>query len=645
MGSRLMARGGAARDGRFARLGVLALAVGMAASLSAPAAASGPNVLLVGPAGTEDARYTSIQAAVDAANPGDWILVAPGIYHEKGGNSADSRAAGVLITKPDIHLRGMDRGTVILDGTNLAGSADGSGSLPATAANLAAACPGTASAQDPGPKDGSGTHVGRNGIEVYKASGDSVDNLTVCNYLQDNGAHTGNEVWWNAGDGSGTATPMTVRGAYLTATSTFYQDGSSPQAYYGIFTSNIAPDPTYGQSLIDYTYANNQADSAYYIGACPDCNIVLRHAHAQNSALGYSGTNGSGRVIIEQGEWDHLHSGIVPNTLNNDDAPSPQTGLCPTGVTSPDPAAPADSCFVVRDNFVHDNNNPDTPGAGIAGVAPVGAGIELSGTVHDSVLRNNVVGNGSWGIVFHDFPDTETFPSQLPAGDDCAGGSGTSGGCLYPSGKNVAVGNTLSGNGTNGNLTNGDLLNEETPADLASPGANCFSGNTDGGAAATEYPPGLQTAPCPPGLGESALAVAQLLCSSGIVSSTTGLPVDCTNIPKFGYPSHDLTKCAQFAPGSVATGDPTNGACILPLSVTLQRAALQPKLDPCAGAPQNDFCAESSEVVPPATGSPLPNTTAARLAVMGWPVLPLAVGLVIAGMVARRRRAGSAPRG
>ena len=68
--------------------------------------ATGPAVLLVGPAGTAGAQYQSIQAAVNAANPGDWILVAPGIYHEKGSDGpTDSQVAGVLVTKNDIHLR------------------------------------------------------------------------------------------------------------------------------------------------------------------------------------------------------------------------------------------------------------------------------------------------------------------------------------------------------------------------------------------------------------------------------------------------------------------------------------------------------------------------------------------------------------
>ena len=49
--------------------------------------------------------FASIQAAVDAASPGDMVLIAPGIYRE-----------AVRITTPHLTLRGEDRNMVILDG-------------------------------------------------------------------------------------------------------------------------------------------------------------------------------------------------------------------------------------------------------------------------------------------------------------------------------------------------------------------------------------------------------------------------------------------------------------------------------------------------------------------------------------------------
>src|SRR6266536_467896 len=49
--------------------------------------------------------YPTIQAAVDAAEPGDLILVQPGVYHES-----------VKVTTPYITIRGTDRNAVILDG-------------------------------------------------------------------------------------------------------------------------------------------------------------------------------------------------------------------------------------------------------------------------------------------------------------------------------------------------------------------------------------------------------------------------------------------------------------------------------------------------------------------------------------------------
>jgi parallel beta-helix repeat protein len=60
---------------------------------------SGPEVREVGKG------YRSIQTAVDAAAPGDLVLIPPGTYHE-----------AVKVTTPRLVIRGTDRNQVILDG-------------------------------------------------------------------------------------------------------------------------------------------------------------------------------------------------------------------------------------------------------------------------------------------------------------------------------------------------------------------------------------------------------------------------------------------------------------------------------------------------------------------------------------------------
>ena len=53
------------------------------------------------------------------------------------------------------------------------------------------------------------------------------------------------------------------------------------------------------------------SDSGFYVGACPNCNAVLREVHAQNSPQGFSGTNAGGQLVLERSEWDHNRVGIA----------------------------------------------------------------------------------------------------------------------------------------------------------------------------------------------------------------------------------------------------------------------------------------------------------------------------------------------
>src|SRR2546423_1616232 len=80
-------------------------------------------VLRVGTYHGVKGQYSSIQAAVDAAKAGDWILIGPGDYKThssaapKFGHPASFTPAAVLITTPRVRLRGMNRNKVIVDGT------------------------------------------------------------------------------------------------------------------------------------------------------------------------------------------------------------------------------------------------------------------------------------------------------------------------------------------------------------------------------------------------------------------------------------------------------------------------------------------------------------------------------------------------
>ena len=110
-------------------------------------------------------------------------------------------------------------------------------------------------------------------------------------------------------------------GSYLTAYDTGLNGG------YGIFTSNEE------HGAFEHVYASGFNDSGMYIGACRDCDALVSDAVMENNALGYSGSNSSGRLVIEKSVFDHNLVGIAPNSENPGDGPPPLDGACNSGKT------------------------------------------------------------------------------------------------------------------------------------------------------------------------------------------------------------------------------------------------------------------------------------------------------------------------
>ncbi|QXC63009.1 right-handed parallel beta-helix repeat-containing protein [Aquihabitans sp. G128] len=126
-------------------------------SVKAPPPVADPSVDVAAEASGGTVRvpadYPTIQKAVDAAQPGDLVLISPGTYRE---------AVDVPETKPYLTIRGLDREKVVLDG----------------GLKLA------------------------NGFKIVKAKGVAIENLTAQNY-------TKNGFFWTGVEG--------YRGSYLTA--------------------------------------------------------------------------------------------------------------------------------------------------------------------------------------------------------------------------------------------------------------------------------------------------------------------------------------------------------------------------------------------------------------------------------------------
>jgi hypothetical protein len=473
-------------------IALLAATVALAIVAAGDAPANSPRVLLVGKHGT----YKTIQSAVNAAHKGDWILIAKGDY--KG---------AVRIRTAGLHLRGMSRSGVIVDGTK---------SGPA--------CSSKAKDQVFGRGDNG------NGIEVDKANGVWIENLTACNFLGE-----GNQIWWNGGDGSGKIGMTSWYGSFLTATSTYF-NSKKPQATYGIFASNAK-----GPGSVTDSYGSNMNDAAVYVGACHPCNATIDRFHGEFNTLGYSGTNSSG-VTMQHSEFNDNFTGISTDSENNDDAPSPQLG----------------STF--KNNFVHDNNNPNVPSKP-EGLRIAGVGIIVTGGRNNVISGNRVENNGAWGILLAPFPDVRKPPKVA----HCQGGvaqnnSDGTVSCYFDDFNNQVSGNTLKNNGFFGNPTNGDLGDISGQNDKQ----NCWHDNkrADGSAPSSD-PADLQTSHASCGVPGHGNDLTSELASQAICDSELTGP--CADDATHHYPRTTTIKVHKLP-------------------------KLRGMKNPCAGVPANPWC-------------------------------------------------------
>ena len=200
----------------------------------------------------------------------------------------------------------------------------------------------------------------------FEVRGDrvSVENLTVHGYEQHGVRFFEQTGYW---------------ARYVTA----YNNG-----LYGIF----AFGSRCGQ--MDHSFTSGSADSGFYIGQCYPCDAVIHDVEATGNAIGYSGTNAGGNLLVRDSYWHGNALGLVPNSLDSEARP-PQRGA------------------EFKNNLIQANNSKTAPGIGIAGTY-YGGGIVIAGGTNNAVIGNTITDHALAGVTIGPLPDQNLW---IPTGN------------------------------------------------------------------------------------------------------------------------------------------------------------------------------------------------------------------------------------
>lgn len=309
---------------------------------------------------TVPADAPTISDAVARVAEGGLILVSPGVYPEQ-----------VLVDKPGVTVRGLDRNQTVVDGE---------GTRPY-------------------------------GI-VAIADGVSVENLTVTGAtfygVLVTGLHDENGPTAHGGGGYTHLDPEKFPPVQRFSIDhvTAYNNG-----LYGLY----AFDAQHG--VISNSYASGSADSGIYVGQCRDCDITVRDNIAENNAVGFENANASDSVYIVGNRFSRNRVGLTLIS-NYQEAFVPQSGNTVVGNVVSDnvePTSPvqADGGFGIGIGISGGTTN-DIRDNRISGNAR--AGVLLAGT-EDLSARGNVFSGNAFeanGI------DTANISgSRAPAQGNC----------------------------------------------------------------------------------------------------------------------------------------------------------------------------------------------------------------------------------